>query len=137
MGLSDLRHRLVLCRQDDVISSEAGFQLRREEVKTVLASVTEKSGTPYTKSGHANSGDGRTHIIMIRYRPSLNLSEMAWLYEKRVKSSPRWFKVLSIGQTEESSTPYWKINAKLVERSDDAPKPTNPVVVGLPPGVKL
>lgn len=137
MELAHLRHRLVLCRQDDVISSETGFQLRREEVKTVLASITEKSGSPFTKAGFAHSGNERTHIIMIRYRSSINLSEMAWLYEKRVKSSPRWFKILSVGQTEDCSTEYWNINAKLVERSDEAIKPANPVVISLPNGVKL
>ena len=138
MGLSDLRHRLILCRQEDVVSSENGLELKRAGITSVLAGITEKLGSPFTKHGAAHlDGEKRSHIITIRYRPSINLSEMAWLYEERRKSSPRWFKVISIGQTEDCSTPYWKINALLVERSDQAAKPVNPVVVGLPKGVVL
>jgi hypothetical protein len=83
----------------------------------------------------------RTHIITMRYRWDLNISLMAWLYEQRMKSSPRWFKVLKVGQTETNGNQFFRLDCRLVERDDDLSHPTTEAGTGpavwVPEGVRL
>lgn len=143
MSIADLRHRVTLCRQEDVVLSGGEFRLARSEVMTTWARIEEKAASTFSPHGAAikDNRDARTHVITMRYRSDLNLSVMAWLYEARMKSSPRWFKVLSITQGEDSGTQYLKANCRLVERGDDLATPKQDgakgPVQGLPHGVLL
>lgn len=142
-GIASLRHRLTLCRQDDVVTEGGEYKLAREGVKTVWAGIEQKSASAFSRQGAVmkDSKNSRTHIITMRYFTEFNLSSMAWLYEARMKSSPRWFKILNIGQTEAYGSVYFKLDCRLVERSDLAAEPSpesdGSPVVGLPPGVRL
>jgi hypothetical protein len=142
MSISSMRHKLLLCRQQDVVLAGGDLTLGRQEVAWVWAQINEKAASTFSPHG-AVMGDSRnvrTHQIMIRYRPLLNLSIMAWLYEERRISSPRWFKIIKVGQTEVSGTQYFNLDCRLVERGDDIGAPitaaTGPLV-GLPNGVRL
>lgn len=140
-GIAALRHRVVLCRQEDVISGPDRMELNRKAVGSMWAAILPKKASTFSTFGAAmkESRDARTHQILIRYRSDLNLSAMAWLYEERLASSPRWFKILSVGQTEQSGSQYHELDCRLIERSDElvAPKPEDGPVVNLPAGVRL
>ena len=142
-GIASLRHKVVLCRQSDVILSETEMRLNREDVAQMWASIEAKRSSTFSVNGAAvrDSKDARTHIIRVRYRSDLNISAMAWIYEARLKSSPRWFKVLSVNQTEDGAgSMYFLFDCRITERGDDIVAPNDPSkgpVVGLPDGVKL
>jgi hypothetical protein len=140
-GIAKLRHRVVLCRQEDVITG-GEMRLNRADAGQMWASVTPKKASTFSLHGAAikEAKDARTHVIAVRYRPELNVSLMAWIYEARLKSSPRWFKVLSVNQTEDGGTPFFLFDCRLTERGDEIAEPTDPAqgpVVGLPNGVVL
>lgn len=139
MKIAKLRHRLKLCSQKDVVTENGLFVLNREGVANMWAHIEEKAASPFSTQGAGlTQNNMRTHVIMTRYYSSLNISNMAWLYEERRKSSPRWFKILKVGQTETSGSVYFKFDCRLVERADDLvePKESAPVT-NLPPGVVL
>lgn len=143
-GIATLRHRVTLCSQKDVVTTDGVLKLNRTVVDRMWAMIDEKAASHFSPNGAVvGKQDKRTHVILIRYRPDLNISNMAWIYEERRKSSPRWFKILRVGQSEKSGTPFSKFEVRLVERSDDIPTPieveetTNGPTIGLPEGVIL
>lgn len=143
--IAKLRHRVLLCSQRDVIVDGTEMRLNREGVAKFWAAIEAKKASTFTPHGAAakDSRAQRTHVITTRYRPDLNISMMAWLYEERCQSSPRWFKILAVNQTEMKGTEYFMFNCRLVERSDELTPPTDGgegrkgPVAGLPPGVRL
>lgn len=139
MRIADLRHRLHLCRQEDVVLTGGTLQLNREVVLTVAAAVKEKAASTFSPTGAAmmDNRSARTHQVEFRYRPDINLSAMAWLYELRLKSPPRWFKILRVGHTENNAVPMYCVDCRLVERGDDLYVPATGPAVGLPAGVRL
>ncbi|MGL5734765.1 MAG: phage head completion protein [Beijerinckiaceae bacterium] len=139
--ISKLRHRLTLCRQEDVISGPDDMRLNRTGIVLAWASIEAKKASTFSPFGAAmkEGGQGRTHLIKMRYRPDLNISSMAWLYEERLQSSPRWFKILAVNQSEQSGSPYFILDCRLIERGDNSAAPTEASgpVMDLPSGVKL
>lgn len=143
IGLASFRHRVLLCSQKDVVIEDATLRLRREGVAEFWAKIEPKKATEFTVHGMASKDtrNRRTHVITLRYRYDLNLSDMAWVYEARVRSSPRWYKVLNVEEIENSRGQFWNLECRLVERSDDLVEPTEAatggVVQPLPSGVEL
>jgi head-tail adaptor len=139
--IAKLRHRVVLCRQHDIVEVAGEMTLKREGITFGWAEIVAKKASAFSPHGAAikDSRNTRSHIITMRYRTDLNISIMAWVYEERLKSSPRWFKVLSYTETESGGSPCWKLDCRLVERGDDLATPTEADAVqkGLPKGVVL
>lgn len=145
-GIAALRHKVRLCSQSDVITTEGGMQLRRKGVWSAWAGIEAKKASMFSREGAAmkESRDAHTHVGTLRYRDDLNISALAWLYEERLKSSPRWFKVLAVNQTEQGGTPCFMLDLRLVERGDDIARPIEEdtperhgPAMSLPHGVKL
>jgi head-tail adaptor len=142
MQISALRHKLILCSQRDEVA-EGEFSYKRHVVAEGWAAIEEKAASGFSPRGASmnESRSKRTHIITMRYRWDLNISLTAWLYEQRLKSSPRWFKVLKVGQVEKGGNQFFRFDCRLVERSDDAAQPTTEASAGpavwMPEGVKL
>lgn len=143
--ISAFRHRLQLCSQTDVVQNGSLF-LAREGVRAVRATVVPKKASTFSRQGAAtkDSRNARTHVITVRHFDDLSISAYAWLFEERRKSPPRWFKILSVVETEASGTRYYIFDCRLTEITDNAPKPddTPPKggldpVIGLPDGVSL
>lgn len=80
----------------------------------------------------------RTHYIIMRYRSDIEITTAAWLHEARLKSAPRWFKILNVMDENELGE-YWKFEVRLMENSDEAIEPTAPNQGHLyvPEGIKL
>lgn len=144
-GIAKLRHRVHLCSQKDVIL-EGTMRLRREGVMSMWAAIEEKQASAFSPHGAAMNEprNRRTHIIKTRYHRDIDVTVMAWLYEARLKSAPRWFKILKVSVTEDKGTQYFKFDCRLVESTAEAVEPVAPapggqpgVIWGLPEGVKL
>ena len=158
MKISRLRHRVRLCTQKDVVVvGTTDLKLAREEVMETWANITTKQPSAFSPHGaslraiarnretqagpeHAVSNP-QTHIIVTRYHRDLNVSVLAWIYEARLKSSPRWFKVLRVSSTEEMGSEFFMFSCRLFERGDNLLEPEAPkrfnAAVELPVGVKL
>lgn len=121
------RHRVYLCTQNDVVVDNGTLVLIREKVKPMWAEIFNKpeKGTLFTPDGFAYKDTKETHSHRIRvlYDWRYNISNLAWIYEERRKSPPRWFKIIGLDQTEGQGTQYFMFYVRLTERSDEAVKP--------------
>jgi head-tail adaptor len=136
--VSDYKHRITICTSVDVVEGPLMVMTRKTAFDT-WASIRSHRGALFSKDGVAiqEQRSNSSHEIMIRYRTDREISATAWIYEQRLKSSPRWFKVLSVEDADEDSR-VWKFRCRLVERADDVSKPVEPSgAMPLPEGVNL
>jgi head-tail adaptor len=123
--ISEMRNRIILCSQDDVIDDNGMMRLTRQGIAKSWANIeaidTTVNSSIMTRDGYESNQKSNTptHKITIRSRREINISMAAWIYEERRKSSPRWYKVTSATEDD----PYTRINARLWERSDSAIQP--------------
>ena len=117
------KHRLAVCRQEDVVvGSELVYA--KQQIYTGWAYIERRRAGTFSAQDQAvyAEKDQRTHFIRMRYRPDVLISTAAWLYEERLKSPPRWFKILFSGDEHEDSR-YFYFECKLMERGDDVISP--------------
>jgi hypothetical protein len=58
---------------------------------------------------------------------------MAWIYEERLKTSPRWYKYLGFDDADE----WILLSTHLIERSPDVLPPINNILQPQPSNVRL
>jgi len=121
--ISDLRNRISLCSMRDVVEQGGVMTLARDNIATVWARVYAQPHLPsfISKYGYAikEPHERPTHLITIRYKIDLDLTSTAWIYEARLKSPPRWYKMVGCYDDEN----WIVMHAHLVERSDLATPP--------------
>lgn len=142
-AIRDFKHRVALCSMQDVITTDGVLELSREDVFHTWACIEARAGSQFSPVGFAimESREAKTHEIFIRYRSDTEVTSKAWIYDERLKSSSRWFKILSVQDFNEDGQ-YWLFKCKLYERGDNVIPPTTPeptigTAVPLPEGVKL
>lgn len=141
--IAKMRHQVTLCRQNDVVIDGSEMRLNRDGVWNVWAAIEPKRASTFSPNGAAmmDNRNQKSHCITMRYRDDINISVMAWIYEARIKSSPRWFKILSVNQTECKGSQFFEFDCRIIERSDNAPKPIDAPrhspAMPLPSGVRL
>lgn len=120
--ISRLRYRVMLCRMEDVVTKDGEMSLAREGIREVWGSIIDRRGSLVAPSGYVveESSARVSHWITVRYMYDLDIKSTAWIYERRLKSPPRWFKVLDVTD----HRLVYMFGARLVERSDET---TNPV----------
>lgn len=122
--ISDLSHRVALCTMHDVVSERGNMLLIRKPVRYIWAQIDAALNLPsfITAAGYAyleSKNAWGTHRVIIRAQSHVEAGAMAWVYEEKRKTSPRWYKVL--GFTESDN---WTIFiTHLVERSEQAVAP--------------
>lgn len=125
--ISDLRFRVALCTMSDVVESGGLMTLSRTAIARVWAAIYAQPHIPSFMSpiGYAikEKADRYTHRITLRYKIDLDFSSAAWVYEERLKSPPRWYKVLGFYDNEN----WINLHTHLVERSNNATEPRNPL----------
>lgn len=138
----DLDHRITLCSADDVAFENKEMRITRKGMYSTWAQIDVKKPSYFASSGApavAENRDVYTHCITIHYRPDVEITAAAWIYEERLKSPPRWFKVVDVEEVFEQSQ-YWDLNCRLVQKGDDIVRPAESssfIVVPLPEGVKF
>lgn len=136
--ISDLRHRVRLCTNEDVVINGAEMVLRRKEVRASWAAIEHQThmSSFISKEGFAvQENTARpTHRITVRAQHDLDFSAAAWVYEEFLKSPPRWYKVLGFVDEEN----WIMLECHLVERNANAaptapPDPCDPATPTLGP----
>lgn len=128
----------------DVVESGGQMSLARKDVYHCWARVVATSNSYFNGAGDAikQSRDARSHQICIRMRRDIDFTQAAWLYEERLQSGARWFKILDMREQNENGQ-YFEFDCRVVERgvSLQPPKPDAPApvlgAVAMPAGVRL
>lgn len=120
--IARMKHRVVLCSMDDVVTKDGEMILSREGIREVWASIDDRRDTLQDVSGFTldKNKERQSQLITTRYMYDLNIQSTAWIFERRRKSAPRWFKVL--GAIEHRLV--FIFSTRLVERSDIVTPPT-------------
>lgn len=137
--IADRNHRLTVCSMKDTVEN-GEMMLGRNVAYSGWAKITPKRSSRFSKDGAAiqQSRDTKTHEICMNYRYDVDITAAAWLYEKFIKSPPRWFKILSVTRMDDE----WMFDCRLVEQGEDITPPnmgttTDGIAVPLPSGVVL
>lgn len=122
--MSDLSHRVALCTMHDVIDKDGAMHLIRSPVMWIWAYIDNALNLPsfISPDGFAfrESYDAwKSHRIIIRAQSGVQATSAAWVYEMRLKSPPRWYKVLGFNE----SDAWLLLITHLIERSDNAVPP--------------
>lgn len=147
---ADLRHMVALCSEKDVVAGPASIEILRPPVFEARAAIEPKRGQTWSRLGVVahDETERPSHEITIRFRPDVDITKAAWLYEERLQSGRRWFKILDHYDVGERAR-FWCLSCRLVERGVAVPGPTEPSAGAtakkstlpsgqqLPPGVKL
>jgi hypothetical protein len=132
-NLKELKWRIALCTQRDVVVNGSTMELRRVGVILGWARIKSYYGLP-AFVGHqgftiVDAATRATHAITVRMGYYLDYASAAWVYEERLISPPRWYKILGFSE----SGNWVTLTTRMVEKSDDAlpphsdfsPQPTN------------
>lgn len=121
--IAEMGHRITVCTMQDIILDNGVMALRREGLFCGWAAVRTKRGSFFVKNGDAykESRDRPSHEIVMNHQPDMDMSSSAWLYEERLQSPPRWYKVLDVEEGNEHAQTCFTV--RLVERSDSATPP--------------
>lgn len=125
---SDLSHRVALCTMHDVVTEDGKMVFVRTPVQFIWAQVDAALNLPIYMTGKGysfrESQDAwYSHRVIIRSQSHIEASCMAWVYEEKRRTSPRWYKLL--GFTESDN--WTLLITHLVERAEDM-KPVEPPI---------
>lgn len=122
--IAAFKHRVAICSMQDVVNEAGEMRLTRKDVYHAWAKIIVSVSSQFSKEGQAvnQSRNSRTHKIIIRMRRDIDFTVAAWLYEERLQSPPRWFKVLSYQEQGEAGE-YLELDCRLTERGEEASKP--------------
>lgn len=129
--ISELRHRVALCRMEDVVEKDGSMELSRKEIVWTWAWIMGQQTVPafITQMGYAareKLGFERlTHKIMVRASHDIDYTAAAWVYELRRKGPPRWYKSNGFFEYER----WVFINCHLQESSSHAQPPVGSAVL--------
>lgn len=123
-SIADFKHRLVVCSVDDVVNAPDSISLVKKGMYAGNAVIETKRSQTFAANGTTFQDKQKqvSHRITMNYRPDVEISNAAWLYEERRLSAPRWFKVVAV--REESGNDCFVFDCRLTERSDDAAPPS-------------
>ena len=122
VSIGSRKHRIVVCASRDNIESSDTVSIVRRGVFDGWAAIELKRSSSFSREGFSiqQGSEVVTHFVTMNYRPDVDITNAAWLYEERRVSPPRWFKIIRYGELDER---FWRFEARLVEKSEDAPKP--------------
>lgn len=116
------KNRILVCSSADVVSNKSTMTLVRAGLFSGWAYIKPKKGSQFTRDGYTygQKNEFVTHTITMNYRPDVDITTAAWLYEDRRLSLPRWFKVLNVMETDPRE---WVFEVRLTEKSETGAVP--------------
>lgn len=122
--ISDLKHRVTLCSARDETANSVEILLKRVGVFNAWAAIAPVRGQ-FFAGGYAEkeSRENYSHNVWIRFRPGIDITAWAWVYEHR-PSGARWYKVLSVEEVKESGR-FWRMQCRLSQKGDDVVEPAS------------
>jgi hypothetical protein len=136
--IKKFKHRVQVCSAADVVV-DGKLEFSQKFIYDGWAMINPRRTSTFSPEGHTvfEEKDRRTHFIHMRYNPQVVITTSAWIYEKRLKSPPRWFKILFAGDEFEDSR-YFKFDCRLMEAGDDILEPvSDQKFLGVPEGLKF
>ena len=140
--LASKKNRVIICSMKDIITDHGQMRLYRKGIIEGWAKITLKKASRFSRDGYTvdQSSSAITHKICMSYNPDILISEAAWIYDRRLKSAPRWFKIINVYDDSYN----WYFECQIRENSDDAVNPVEkmpdtdmPQPLPLPEGVQL
>lgn len=126
-GAPNRDYRVALCSEKDVIPDPEKFLVYKKFIYEAWASIEVKKASQFTRDGVSMEDHKKvTHKIMMNYRSDVDISFAAWIYDKRLKSPPRWFRILKVSDDSE----FFTFEVRLAENSEDAAKPATQETFG-------
>ena len=124
LSSKDLKHRIALCSGTDVVTDGGELVLVRKDVLNTWAKIESKVASMFSRQGFAIMEDRnrQTHLISIRMRRDIDITSAAWIYEERMQSGSRWFKVLGVKDDGEDSD-VTILSCKIIQRGEDLAEP--------------
>jgi hypothetical protein len=123
LKIHEFRYRVQICSQLDVVEDGSTISLSRVPAAKLWAKVYALPHLPSNLSpaGFYVKEDANrvTHWITVRYKVDIDFTSAAWIYEERLKSPPRWYKVLGFYD----NLPWVVLHCHLVEKSVKASQP--------------
>lgn len=117
---SDKKHRVVVCAAKDFVNDAAGLVTFRQGAYEGWAAIIAKKPSQFSRDGfNVDESKAKTHDIFMSYRHDVDITVAAWIYDKRMKSPSRWFKVLAI----EDDGINFKFSCRIDEASEGAMEP--------------
>lgn len=123
-----LTHRIALCTMHDVVDNDGVMSLIRKGVLYTWAEIRARRTNMFSPQGVTveESVSVETHRIIIRARYDMDISSAAWVYEQRLQSGDRWYKVLGIRDSEFREE-FTVISCRMIETGDVMSKPVENV----------
>ena len=124
MKISNLAHKVELCSARDEIDANGQVLIRRQIVLSDWAAIEATSGSFFSTLGEVvdEMRGMKSHRIFIRYRAHIEIGTAGWIYETRLSSAPRWYKILAIEDCGEESR-FWRFDCRLVSKGDEIMSP--------------
>jgi hypothetical protein len=124
LKIHEFRYRVQICTALDVTEDgKGGIAISRVPAAKMWAKVYALPHLPSFLSPMGfyvkEKADRVTHWITLRYKADIDFTSAAWIYEERLKSPPRWYKVLGFYD----NLPWVVLHCHLVERSVTATPP--------------
>lgn len=118
----DLKHIVMLCTSNDVVTDDGKLILIRENVVTTWMKIEVKAASSFSRAGYNldENTNKQTHIATMRFRRDFDISTAAWIYEERLQSGARWFKIIGV---KEEDGKFMVLALHLVERGDNLVEP--------------
>lgn len=124
LTIAERKHRLTLFTANDIVLNGAEIILSKKSIYTGWGKIEAKSPSTYAPQGVTveESREKPNHVISMNYRSDILISSAAWIYETRLKSAPRLFKILSVIET----CDLFKFYCRVTERGDNVIAPVAP-----------
>lgn len=125
-SIGDLNKRVIIVSSHEDVS-DGKLLIKREGAYACWASIKDAASYNKDRQGaiFQQPHEKRTHKMCIRYRQDISISVGAWVFEERLKSAPRWYKI--IGQKDEGGAGQWWIfDLRLHTESDSEGRPQAP-----------
>lgn len=137
-----MKDRVCISSMKDRVE-DGSMMMTREGIITCWAMVDLWRASYQAPTGYVvDAADEKpTHYIYTRFRYDTIFTTATWIYNERLKSPPRWFKVIAVSDVDEEGR-FTCFTCRLVEQSDSvsAPQPPRAPQFGalpLPDSVKL
>jgi hypothetical protein len=124
-SIAALRHRVVLASMQDVVEQDGTMALSRKAVMSCYARIEPfRSRTSFlSPAGFSilNPTEQPSHLVTVRTGINVDFTSAAWVFEQRLKSPERVYKVLGFSESEDRK--WTTLSVHLYEKSAQVSAP--------------
>lgn len=100
VSIASRKSKVVLCSMKDISEEGGVMRLFRKGVLSAWAEIKNSKPSRFSHEGYVveERSDKVSHIITMKYRHDIDITDSAWIYHERLKSPPRWFRIISVSE---------------------------------------